>query len=264
MAIPISREISDLKGEFEGGTSFSLDWYNLLRRGAENVLDNINPETLKRTVPIYGGITRNLQVYYCPPDVEVPERLYSRDASMWFDYVPPAEFYFKPHQREVFTIEYVNGARYIVVRHPVSGTVLTLDPMDGSSTNTLTGVALTKNTFNVLPAASASMQGTFTDAAYTVTITLAEPVDISALLNGVVIVPLYLDTAADLSQVEVELQTDGSNYYDVVSTQDSVGDYLADGQNMVRFWMAHATQTGSPDPLNITKVGSLRPSFWAR
>ena len=52
----------------------------------------------------------------------------------------------------------------------------------------------------------------------------------------------------------MQLQTDGSNYYDMVSTQDSVGDYLADGQNMVRFWMAHATQTGSPDPINITKV----------
>src|SRR3954452_24339194 len=131
MSTPVSREITDLKQEYEGGTSFSVDWYSLLRRGGENLLDNINPETLKRTVPIYGGITRNLQVYFCPADVEVPERLYSLDATIWFDFVPAAEFYRHPHTRRVFTIEYVNGARFIVVRYPVAGALLTVDPMDG-------------------------------------------------------------------------------------------------------------------------------------
>lgn len=258
--IPVSREISDLKAEFEGGSSFSVDWYVLLRKGAESVLDNINPETLKRTVPIYGGLTRNLKVYYCPADVEVPSRLYSNDRKLTFDYMPPAQFYApnKPqfnYYRDYFTIEYVNGVRFIVVRHPMSGTALTVDPMD-DSTDFTGDVTLTENTYNILPGASVSLQGTFTNSAYTITKVMDAAIDISSLLRGVVIMPLYIDNASDILSVELDLMTDNSNYYTVSSTQDSVGDYIKDGQNMVRFWLNSKVLTGAPTPANITKFSA--------
>lgn len=252
--IPVSREISDLKAEFEGGSSLSVDWYGLLRRGGENLLDHINPETLKRTVPIYGGLTRYLQIYYCPADLEVPSRLYSNsEQTAYFDYLPPAQFYARAtyfnNCRDKFTIEYINGVRFIVVYHPINGTILTLDEME--EVGTITGVDLTVNTYNILPGATASLQGTFTDSSYTISDDLDTALDISDLLNGVAIVPAYWDTAGDVEYVKLILKTDDSNYYTLTSTQDSVGDSFRDGQNMVRFWLANRVATGTPDSTNI-------------
>lgn len=247
----VNQEITDLKGEFEGGKSFTLDWYAKLRQGANMVLDNANPETLKRVVPIYGGLTRHLQVYYCPADVEVPSRLYSRDKNLRFDHVAPAYFYAHPEKKNVFCIEYVNGIRFIVVRHPMSVTSATLDEMN-TATGALGDVTLTANTFNLLPGASASLQGTFTDSVYKVKRTLATAIDISALLYGVAIAPIFLDSEEKLSSVKLLIKTSDTAYYEIQSSQDSVGDYIRDGQNMVRFAMQSATQTGSPDPTNIT------------
>lgn len=252
---PVNQEITDLKGEFEGGKSFSLDWYAKLRLGARTMLDQINPDTLKREVPIYGGLTRHLQVYYCPDDVEVPDRLFdASDRRVFFDYVPPRHFYEKPNRRNLYTIEYVNSVRFIVVRHPMSATALTLDEMNDPSETFGGDVSLSKNSFNILPGAVASLEGTFSDTAYTVNRDIStSPLDISLLLKGIGIVPLNVDTASDILAIRLLLKTDDSNYYQVQSTQDSIGNYLRDGQNMVRFWINNSVPTGAPDPTKINK-----------
>lgn len=240
-----------MKGEFEGGKSFSIDWFAKLRQGANMLLDNINPDTLKRVVPIYGGLTSYLQVYYCPSDVEVPSRIYSNDKYLQFDYCPPGYFYRHPDQRNKFTIEIVNGARFIIIRHPTTVASLMLGLMNGSETFT-GNVPLTANTYNTLPGSSTSMQGTFSDTAYTVIRTLTTALDITKMLNGVAIVPAFLKAAGDIAQITLQLQTDNANFFSMVSTQDSIGDYLRDGQNMIRFWLANASKTGSPNASNIT------------
>lgn len=253
--IPISREISDLKSEFEGGASLAVDWYGLIRRGGESTLDHINPETLKRTVPIYGGLTRQLQVYYCPDDVEVPSRLYSSsDRHVYFDYMPPGQFYSPQPQfnywRNRFTIEYINGVRFIVIRHPLSSTIITIDAM--TELGTKTGVPLIVDTYNILPGASTSLRGTFSDTVYNVGDDLsALPLDISQLLTGITLVPFYVDDVSEVLNVELILTAIGGSY-DFISTQDSVGDNFKDGQNMARFWVENATVSGSPDPTQIT------------
>lgn len=250
-----NQEITDLKGEFEGGKSFSIDWYAKLRLGARAMLDQINPDTLKREVPIYGGLTRGLHVYYCPDDVEVPARLYdTRDRRVFFEFVPSRYFYDHPDRRDVFTIEYVNGARFIVLRHPMNAVSATIDTMD-DATETFGGdVTLSKNTYNVLPGSNASLEGTFSDTEFTVNRDISSsPLNISNLLRGVAIVPLNIDSALNLSTVKLLLKTDDENYYEVQSTQDSIGDYFRDGQNMVRFWLNNATIVGAPDPTNIAK-----------
>jgi hypothetical protein len=248
----VSQEIQDLQKEFEGGLSLDVDWYSKLRLAANNLLDNLNPETLKRVSPIYGGLTRHLQVYYCPPDLEVPSRIYTHDRRTYFDYVPASQFYgrYSQYGFNKFTIEYVNGVRFVVIKHPNVQSTIIIDPMDG--TQTISGVALTLNRYNVLPGASASMQGTFTSGSFEVDGTLPAPVDISACLFGVAIIPVYFDSALLVSQLELQLIDGNGNYYDVITTMDSVGNYLRDGQNMVRFWMQHATTSGTPDPTNIT------------
>jgi hypothetical protein len=258
MSYLASQEITDLKSEFEGGASLSVDWYALLRRGGQKLLNNINPETLKRVVPIYGGLTRHLQVYYCPADVEVPSRLYSYDRTVKFDYMPSAQFWSTPYSKNRFTIEYVNGVRFVVVKHPMSLSSVTLDEMDDAD-DAEGDVTLSENTYNVLPGATASLQGTFTDAAYTIGRVLDVAVDISDLLRGVAIVPVYMDDKSKLASLKLRIYTDASNYYEVITTQDSIGDYLRDGQNMVRFWMNNATAHGTPDPANITEYKIFAP-----
>jgi hypothetical protein len=129
--IQVSREIEDIKSEFEGGASISANFLSFLRRGANNVLDNINPETLKRRVAIFGGLGRNLFTYYIPQDVEVPSAIYSNpfDRTPAFTYVPSAEFY-RVNRYNTFTIEYINGVRFAVFRHSVAPSSFTIDEMD--------------------------------------------------------------------------------------------------------------------------------------
>ena len=112
-------------------------------------------------------------------------------------------------------------------------------------------VALSVDTYNVLPGAAASMRGTFSDTTYEITGTPKNALDIPNYLDGVVIIPAFFDSAKNVSSLILKLKTDNGNYYEVQSSQDSVGDYLADGQ-MVRFWLRNATKTGSPSPTNIT------------
>ena len=64
----MTRIISDVKQDFEGGTSFAVDWNSMVRQGVENMLDEVYPETLKRRVPIYGGLASEVNMYYCPTD----------------------------------------------------------------------------------------------------------------------------------------------------------------------------------------------------
>jgi hypothetical protein len=137
MSIPISQEISDIKGEFEGGVSLSVDFYAILRRAQNNVLDNVNPETLKRRVAIYGGIIGGIQIYYCPADLKVPCDIYenngrfgnSQVSSGVFHYVPSKEFYSK-QEYDKYTIEYINGVRFLVIRHSKTEQSTTIEEME--------------------------------------------------------------------------------------------------------------------------------------
>jgi len=166
MSYQISREITDLRGEFEGGTSLSVDFYNFIRRGAENTLDNINPETLKRRTPLYGGLGKNLFIYYCPADLEVPSAIYTqpspetRGALPKYDYVPPAQFFIQ-NKMNAFTIEYINGVRFIIFRHSLSLASVDLSDMDAIGSK-VSDQTLTINDFNVFQG-NAALQRTFSE-----------------------------------------------------------------------------------------------------
>lgn len=124
MSILITQLISDIKSEFEGGAALSVDYYAILRRAADNVLDNLSPDTLKRRLAVYGGLANNLHIYYCPADLEAPSDIYENDgrfgnqqtSTRTFHYVPPAIFYAKL-EYDKYTIEYINGVRFVVIRH---------------------------------------------------------------------------------------------------------------------------------------------------
>lgn len=240
--------IADIKGDFEGGNSLSVDWDTMIRRGIENVLDNCRPETLKRTVPIYGGLAQDLYMYYCPSDVLVPSEIYTNDGLRKFSYLPPKQYYRKL-KTNTFTIEYLNGVRFLVVRHDITKSSQIIDSMD--SVGTKNGGSVAINQHNYL-SGSASIEATFTDAGVTLKDTLTTAIDISDYLRGTAILPSYLTSAAKLTSLKVRLLSSAGNYYELSSLADSIGDYLRDGWNMVRFDMANKTTTGSPDATAIT------------
>lgn len=241
--------IDDVKGEFEGGNSLSVSWDTLIRRAVENVLDNCRPETLKRTVPIYGGLAHEVYAYYCPNNVLVPSDLYTNDGTRHWSYVAPKMFH-KQQKNNTYTIEYINGARFIMVRHSLNLGSLTIDAMDALGTKTGGSPAL--NTHNYIMG-SGAVEATFTDAGVEFGDDITA-IDISSYLaNGVVILPMYLTDADKLSSIEIRLKTDDANYYKLVSTSDSIGDYFVNGWNMVKFQMASKTTVLSPDSTNITE-----------
>lgn len=246
--IAVSRAITDLKGEFEGGISLSVDWYTKLRQGGENLLDNINPETLKRRVPIYGGITRSLNTYYCPPDVLVPSGIYGNDGVRQYKYQPPAQFYAK-ETANTFTIEYINGARFLMMRHSNFNDAFEINDMD--EVGTITGdMDLSVNAFDYLDGQGA-LEGTFSHEAIEIGDSFENVLDISSYLRGVLLLPVSFQNAAEVESIEFRLETDDTNYYSVTSTQDAIGDYIVDGWNLVRFWLSQRSETGNPDPATI-------------
>lgn len=245
--IETSQIISDVKQEFEGGSSLAVDWDSCIRRAVENVLDNARPEPLKRTVPLYGGLSQNLYAYYCPEDVLVPSDIYTNDGLRKFTYQPAKTFYTK-RENNKYTIEYINGKRFVIIRHDVTSSIIEIDAMDAVGTKSGGSVALNEHNYLF---GSAAIEATFTDAGVTLTDTLATAIDISDYLKGVVILPAYLSDASKLTSIELRLQTDASNYYKVISTADSIGDYFKDGWNFMRFQMASKTTVGSPDATDI-------------
>lgn len=244
----VSTEITDLKAEFEGGKSLSVDWYGILRRASESMLGQIYPETLKRRVPVYGGLSKDLKIYFCPTDVLVPSDLYPMTGEREYTYKPPAHFYANPTEN-TFTIEYINKVRFLVVRHAWSPSLLEVNAMDavGSIGGTATPVL---NEFNFLEGTGA-IQATFDDSGKYFSETLATALDISDYLNGVAVVPVNWADGDIVASVTLQLLTSVGNYYQVTTTVDSIGDNFIDGWNLLRFALAGRTSSGSPSAASI-------------
>lgn len=243
-----SQLISDVKGEFEGGVSLSVDWDTLIRRAVENVIDNCRPETLKRRVPIYGGLARDLFIYYCPADVLVPSDLYTNDGRRKFKYQPPKTFYTR-EEYDKYTIEYVNGVRFLVVRHNTNQGAITIDAMDAVGTKTGGSPALNEHNFL---SGGAAVEATFTDAGVEFGDNITA-IDITDYLRGVAIMPVYISDATKLSSLELRLKTSDAAYYKILSTSDSIGDYFVNGWNLVRFQLSSRAQVGSPNSASIVE-----------
>src|SRR3990167_7981130 len=250
MSYQVSEAITEIRGEFEGGKAMSLDFFAQLKRGARNTLNNINPETLKRRVPIFGGIANNMVVYYCPEDVRVPSAIYKQphDRRPVATYTDPAHF-FSQNKKDLFTLEYINGVRFLLVRQSIPYTVLTIDEMDEIGTK-VSDETLTVNQFNFI-SGSGALQRQFspnsaTPGANTVSDTFDNELDISDFLNGLVIIPAVFENAENIAVVKFRFKNDDDNYITLSSVTDSIGDNFINGLNMVRLTLANRVATGTP------------------
>lgn len=247
--ISVSQAITDLKTEFEGGSSFKVDWYNLLRRGGQNLVATIRPQSLKRTVPIYGGLTRSVDgsiAVLCPDDLLVPSAIYGNDGKRIFSFPPSAAFHSEPYRNSdnLFTIETVNGVKQLVVRKNIGLTVHELNSMDSASGLT-SDSTLTVNQYNFLSGTGA-LQRSFADSLIEISEAITS-VDLSVYSRGVVVVPLYVADADKIASVTFVLETSSGNYYTL-----STSSVLRNGWNTVLFAIADASSTGTPDLADIT------------
>lgn len=254
-----TEAISELRSEFEGGASMSLDWYTLLKRGARNTLDNINPETLKRRVPIYGGVANNLAVYYCPEDVRVPSAIYRQphDRTPVAKYTSPTEF-FTSNKADQFTLEYINGVRFLLVRQSVPYRFTTIDEMD-DTIGKVSDQPLTVNDFNFI-SGNGALERTFTELSANptdnlITRELTTPISLTDMLNGILLIPMVFENAKNIQTVKFYLKTDDSNFYTLTSASDSVGDNFIDGLNMVRLKLSERAETGAVNDAQINEWG---------
>lgn len=243
----VSKEISDLKAEFESGAGLSVDWYSILRRAGNNMLDNIYPDTLKRVVPIYGGLTQDLIAYYSPEDVLTPSDLFSPVERRGFKYRASNHLWWK-NESKTFSLEYINGKRRILVRAPSRGHMI-IDDMNALGTKTA-DVPLSVNEFNFV-SGSGAIEGTFSDTLTKIQDSFTTVKDITQYLRGALIVPLYWDDVKKVASVEFRLETNSGNYYKLTSTVDAIGDNFHVGQNWARFSLTSAVKVGNPNPGSI-------------
>ena len=118
------------------------------------MLTQINPTTLKRRVALYGGLNSATNIYYCPSDMRVPSTLYSNTTREQWTNVAPQAFHLGSNDYE-FTIETVNGVRFLLIRHSLASGTLNIDSFD--SVGSKTGVSLSIITFNYLSGSGAAI-----------------------------------------------------------------------------------------------------------
>ena len=244
----VSAYKSRIQTKFEGGKSLSVDWYDNAKEAGESLREQITPPSLKRTVPIYGGLNNATNIYYCPTDVDIPSTLYNpKDAREKWEYQAPQAFHLNEDDYK-FTIEEVNGVKFLLVRHALVSGTLEVDAFD--AVDAKTGVTLAVNTYNYLSGTGA-LEGTFTDALVEVSETLDSVIDITDYKRGVALLGVNFEDANKVASVELILKTDASNYYTMISTSDSVGDNLINGWNRLRFDVAKAVETGTVTDTSI-------------
>jgi hypothetical protein len=244
----VSAYKSRIQSKFEGGKSLTVDWYENAKEAGEALRGQISPASLKRIAPIYGGLNGETGVYYCPADVDIPSALYNpRVARERWEYQPPQAFHLNEEDYK-FTIEEQNGVKFLLVRHALVSGTLTVDKFDVVGSKT--GVTLATNDYNYLTG-TGSLEGTFTDSLVEVSETLSSVIDITDYKRGVALCPINFEDKEKVASVELILKTDASNYYTMISTLDSVGDYFKNGWNMVRFDIAKAVETGTVTDTSI-------------
>jgi len=245
MSMSFSQAKVEIQNSFEGGVSFDLNWADIFHQASKILSQNINPRNAKRRVALYGGISADLPVLTCPRDIAKPAGLYTGRQTLnnrAFRFQAPFAFY-ESTEVDRFTIDYINGIPFILVRGQ-GGLTFTLS--DFTDPTIYSGVTLTATTRRYIYGAGA-LSGTFNDSLFNVTWSIDSSLqNMSAFNNGIALVPFHVADVSKVSAVRLRLSTDVSNYFTLTSTADSIGDTFINGWNLARFDMLNKVATGSP------------------
>ena len=239
----LSEYKSRIQSKYEGGNSLSVDWYTNAKEAGEAMRGQINPTTLKRVVPIYGGLYDNNGIYIYSDDVDVPVTLYNpRNTREKWEYMP-SQVYYEDTSPYKFTIETVNGAKRLMLRTSAVHPEIILDTYD--SVGTKVGVGLTVNSYNFLSGTGA-IQGIFSDTQTTISDTFPVPIDITTYLHGMFSLPANFVAGEDVDSVTIKLYTTSNDFYTL-----TVVNTIASGWNLMRVELASRVATGFPVDSNI-------------
>ena len=219
-----------------------------MRRAAQHLLKNINPDQLKLRRAVYGGVTKDSFIHFMPAEIAKPVALYKNDGSRKWSYQPP-QHWFSKGEDDKFSVASINGVRFLAVRHSEPGATLVIDDMDDITG--MTGTATPAVNDHDFISGEAAVQATFDDTGKTLIRTMDDALDLTDYLRGTVLIPIRVAAEADVASITLRLRTDASNYYQVTTTADDIEDYLINGWNFLRFNMENRTTTGSPTVTNI-------------
>ena len=245
---------SDIQGKFEGGVSFNIDWPSLAKEAARAVRKKISPATIKRRVPIFGGMAKDLPIYTSPSDVHTPAGLFPATALYGGrDYTyKAAAAYFRDKETGDFTIDFVNGIPFIYAELPDVGEVTTLLNVND---DTVTGVQMSSTLRSFINQTN-GLEGTFDDTTYHIEWDLDTAQDFSDYQRGVVLIPFEaLSDVSDIAEIKLYLYTDDTNYFTVTTTADVIGNQFIAGWNAARLDITNRAKTGTPVISNITAAG---------
>lgn len=148
------------------------------------------------------------------------------------------------------TFQPTNGTPIMRIAQTRAPQAIILDPMNATTGWTASGVATgltTDSTVYYQSPASLRFNLTGTGAGI-LTKTLANPIDLTTYEGvGVVFLAIYAPSVSALTNIQVKIGSDSSNYSLVTATAAFLGAFQANEFALVAFDLANATNTGTPD-----------------
>lgn len=252
MFTTFGQAITDVKAKFEGGVSFSIDWNTLSVEAARSLRKKVTPATIKRRVPIYGGMAVDLPVYTSPTDIHTPADLYPTTASFKgrnYTYQAAQSFFAEPKEN-AYTFDFINGIPFIFAN---VGTGKAITMLSVTDPDALKGDVTMRSTPRNYIFGSNGIYGTFTDVLTNITWDFETVLDLTDYSRGVVLIPFETVDASKIAEIAFSLVTSEGNYFRVSSLDDALGNQYTTGWNLARLDLSTKEQTGSP---NISSIAS--------
>lgn len=240
-----------MKSHFEGGGSMPINWYLAITQGLESMLVQINPKTLQREKEIFGGVSDNQNLYYCPDDVNVPIALVDTHGNVISKYLDPTR-YSEQKYGDFFTIESINGVKYIKTRNSL-GNNISETPDRFESVTDRAGITNLFPTDFGSTVGEGSLKAVFTPLETTLTtqLSMEQIKNVATYIDGIFKLNCHISEPHKIGEIKIRLKTDDTNYYEMTTaTQPEVLSSLREGMNQVVFSVVKMQTIGSPDPLN--------------
>ena len=117
----VSELITKVQGKFEGGKSFTVDWFAVVKEGVRNLRKRVNPAELLLTEALVEVTAGDNTIFTAPDDFYRPSMIYSSNGERVFTYVKRAKF-LKEETNNTYTVFKVDGVETVQVSHAYSAT----------------------------------------------------------------------------------------------------------------------------------------------
>lgn len=265
MAYNILKLKQDLTGVIHGTTLNKVQNLNgIIDRSARQLLQDLDPQETKRTLAFSTPIFQNVYTYALAPDVkgnaiiDIRPQVNRRAEIFNQDYNQQFSLGVNTLAQQ-FTINWNQGVRTILINNPFQNTGVVVNYASSLTENGTWAAggnagSLTLDGTNWI-AGGGSLKFNLTTgpgAGYLTTSDSASS-DLTDFLNqSTWFLWTYLPTASAFTSIEFQFGSSVSDYYSVSVTETQANTAFADGWNLLAFNWLNLSETGSPDPSDIT------------